>query len=156
MSAEGRPLEPATAPTLRFVLGTGAYALVLLVLGVWCAGFGHGMFFPLRIFFAPVSGLLGYVDNATLGLGVLILGALAWPSFVMILRFVKPQPRKSMGRIVLLVHYFSAIGLVVIAAVSGLENPEALSNRPAVVFALLCVGVYAIGQVVIWRVVNRL
>src|SRR5262245_58570856 len=63
------------APTSTFVLGTGAYSLVLVVLAFLSAGSGHGVFFPMRIFFAPISGVFVLVDNAEVALGVLLLAA---------------------------------------------------------------------------------
>jgi len=148
--------EQRPAPTLLFVCGTGTYALVLVVLGFWSAGFGHGLLFPLRIFFAPLSGVFSLVDDAALAVGVLVVCALAWPFLMILLRILRPQRRRAVGRRILLVHYASAVGLVVIGALSGQENTQAFSVQPLLAFALLSVAVYAIGQVVIWRAVGRL
>ncbi len=142
--------------TGSFVLGTAVYAVLLAVLAFLSTGFGEGIFFPLYVFFAPLSGLFHVANDEVVALAVLATGVLAWPAFAWIVRLLRARRRRTVGRLLLVMHYVSAVCVVVGSGVASRhENLHAFRNGPFVAVALLSVCVYAVGQVMIWRAVGR-
>jgi formate hydrogenlyase subunit 3/multisubunit Na+/H+ antiporter MnhD subunit len=139
--------RPVSALSNAVVVGAGVYGVVLAVLAFFSAGFGEGVHFPLMIFFAPISLLFGYVADPVTALLVLAACAVAWPLFVASTRLAAPHQR-TFGLTLLCLHYASALWSIV--ATQAWDT----TGNPAFAFGLASLGVYAIGQIVLWRAMS--
>ena len=124
-----------------FVGGTFAYGVILWVLGMVCAGAGHGVFFPFLVFSAPF-GAAGLAAGA---FGTPVL----WTAFGLLVSALRPSVATLVGRIVLLVHY--TIGLILAWFSLDEGQQERLWSPQGRATVSVSLAVYFGGQFWIWR-----
>jgi hypothetical protein len=143
--------------TALFTISGIAYGFILLVLGFVVAGFGHGVYIPIRLFSSPIWELLHVIipatpENQMLAMILFLLGIVSlWGCAGWLAAYLARRSARIALVILLAVHY-AAFPIIFIDGDWG-YFPRVWEKLSVIV--VMGFSLYLLGQVALWFLLLR-